>query len=63
MQTLNQLKRRAAKHDMTIRKNGEDYMIVDIHTNGLLSHPQSISLKAVEEWLDDLENQSEDAAE
>ena len=34
--TLNQLKTRAARHDLMIRKDGHgDYLLVDIQTNGL----------------------------
>lgn len=55
--TLNQLKTRAARHDLMIRKDGHgDYLLVDIQTNGLAA-PGPMTLDQVEAWLDDLDMQ------
>ena len=58
MQTLEQLRRRAKKHGLTIRKaeRGEDsFMLVDMKTNAVANYPTALSLAGIEDWLDDLD--------
>lgn len=58
--TLKQLKTRAKKRGLTIRKyeRGEDsYVLVDISTNAVaVPAPTPMTLKQVELWLVDLDN-------
>ena len=59
--TLAQLKRRAKKYGMTIRKykRGEDsYLLVDVYTNAVAA-PEPMTLAEIERWLDDLDAQQE----
>lgn len=63
--TLNQLKARAQKHGMTIRKyeRGEDnsFALVDFRLNDVAT-PAPMALAQIEMWLDDLEKQSTENA-
>ena len=65
MQTLEQLRRRAKKHGLTIRKvfRGDDdsYCLVDMRTNAVVSYPTELPLARIEQWLDELDK--EDAKE
>lgn len=60
--TLEQLKTRAKKHDLTIRKyqRGEkdSYMLVDAVYNAVVA-PAPMTIEQVEMWLDDLDNQDD----
>ena len=59
--TLAQLKKRAKKFGMTIRKykRGEDgYLLVDVYTNAVAA-PEPMTLDEIELWLDDLDAQQE----
>ena len=66
--TLDELKKRARKHDMEIRKyrRGEDfYMLVDIRGN-FVAAPEPMTLEQVALWLADLDElnaEAEDKAE
>lgn len=54
--TLNQLKTRAARYDLMIRKDGHgDYLLVDKYTNCLMASGP-MTLEQVEAWLEDLEH-------
>lgn len=56
--TLNQLKTRANKHGLTIRKyerNEDSYMLVDVSYNAIAA-PAPMTLAQVELWLDDLDD-------
>ena len=59
--TVGQLKYRAKKHGMTIRKyrrGAEDeYMLIDIRLN-VVAAPAPMTLAQIELWLDDLDNQA-----
>lgn len=52
---IRQLRRRAQRHGLLIRKNRDGYILVDSNTNGL-SAPGPMSLEQVGLWLDDLES-------
>ena len=59
--TLAQLKRRAKKYGMTIRKykRGEDsYLLVDVYTNAVAA-PEPMTLAEIERELDDFDAQQE----
>ena len=60
METLKQLRNRAAKHGLRIRKNENGFMVVDARINGVVSYPNSLPLEEIEKWLDDFENANED---
>ena len=54
--TLNQLKTRAKRHDMIIRKDGHGgYLLLDPSTNTLAA-PGPMALEQVALWLDDLDS-------
>ena len=56
--TLYQLRKRAADRDLIIRKDGHgNFMLVDIHTGGVVAYPAPMTLAQVESWLDDLDDQ------
>ena len=60
--TIEQLKRRAKKFGMTIRKyhrREDSFMLVDVSTGGVAA-PAPVTLAQVELWLDDLDNQRDD---
>lgn len=59
----NKLKRRAKKHGLLIRKykRGEDsFMLVDAGTNAVVSYPVPLPLDGISNWLDDLDEQTDD---
>ena len=66
MQTLRQLKKRALKRDMLIRKlvrgDEDSYCVVDMRKNVAVSYPYEMSLAGIEQWLDELER-NDDTAE
>lgn len=53
--TLKELKTRAKRHDMMIRKDGKgNYLLVNIGTN-IAAAPGPMTLDQVEAWLDDVD--------
>ena len=54
--TLAQLKRRAEKYGMTIRKRGDSYIVVDRYTNAVVA-PEPMTLAEIERELDDFDAQ------
>lgn len=53
--TLEQLRRKAKKHGLLIRKyeRGENlYLLVDARTNCVASYPTPLTIEQVEQWLD-----------
>lgn len=60
--TLYQLKKRAADRDLIIRKDGHgNFMLVDIHTDGIANYPAQMTLEEIENWLDDLDEKDKQA--
>ena len=62
METLEQLRRRAKKRGLAIRKNtayaGRFYFIADVETNSVVS-PEMMTLADVKAWLDDDEREDD----
>lgn len=53
--TVNQLKTRAKRHDMMIRKDGKGGHMLTDYNNGLMA-PGPMTLEEVALWLDDLDS-------
>ena len=55
---IRRLRRRALKHDLEIQKDREGYILVDRTRNCSVTYPPFLSIEQVEQWLDDLDEQS-----
>ena len=60
---LVQLKTRAFKHGLAIRKlrrgDEDSYCVVDMRTNAVVSYPTEMPLAAIEQWLDEMNDETE----
>ena len=56
--TIAQLKKRAEKYGMTIRKRGDSYLLADVYTNAVVA-PEPMTLAEIERELDDFDAQQE----